>query len=242
MFRKLCGDDALKSVVIVTNMWSEVTPERGAKRERELRSDPVLFKDVIDRGAEMLRHDNTLQSAQSILYHLIDKRPRALRIQRELVDEGKDITQTAAGEELDRELMEMARKHAEQLAEVQADMQEALAARDVETQKELDEVRQELLTNMQQIEHDRDRISREYQEERQKADDRMREVEAALEIEKQGREERQKEIERLSLMMQENQRASAAERAEWMMQIQRLASGRKRGFFGRIGSFIDSLF
>lgn len=222
MFRKLCGDDALKSVVIVTNMWGEVDLERGEERENELRTDPVLFKPVVDKGAQMLRHDNTLASAQAILYHLINKRPRVLQIQRELVDEKKDITQTAAGEELDRELMEMARKHAEQLAEIQAEMKDALAAKDIETQKELAEVRQELLSGMEKIEHDRDRISREYQEERKNADNRMREMETALEMEKQARAERQKEIERLMRLIDENQAASAAERAEWQRQIQEL--------------------
>lgn len=222
MFRKLCGDDALKSVVIVTNMWGEVDLERGEERENELRTDPVLFKPAVDKGAQMLRHDNTLASAQAILHHLINKRPRVLQIQRELVDEKKDITQTAAGEELDRELMEMARKHAEQLAEIQAEMKDALAAKDIETQKELAEVRQELLSGMEKIEHDRDRISREYQEERKNADNRMREMETALEMEKQARAERQNEIERLMRLMDENQAASAAERAEWQRQIQEL--------------------
>ena len=222
MFRKLCGDDALKSVVIVTNMWGEVDLEHGEERENELRTDPVLFKPAVDKGAQMLRHDNTLASAQAILHHLINKRPRVLQIQRELVDEKKDITQTAAGEELDRELMEMARKHAEQLAEIQAEMKDALAAKDIETQKELAEVRQELLSGMEKIEHDRDRISREYQEERKNADNRMREMETALEMEKQARAERQNEIERLMRLMDENQAASAAERAEWQRQIQEL--------------------
>ena len=43
MFRKLCGDETLRNVALVTNMWSEVTSERGAARERELRTDPLLF-------------------------------------------------------------------------------------------------------------------------------------------------------------------------------------------------------
>ena len=36
MFRKLCGDETLRNVVIVTNMWGEVSPAQGAAREREL--------------------------------------------------------------------------------------------------------------------------------------------------------------------------------------------------------------
>ncbi|KAJ3559130.1 hypothetical protein NM688_g525 [Phlebia brevispora] len=243
MFRKLCGDDSLKNVVIVTNMWSEVSPERGAAREHELCTDEILFKPVIDKGAEMLRHDNTLQSAQAILWHLVNKRPRALRIQRELVDEGKDITQTAAGEELDRELVEMAKKHAQQLEEIQQEMAEALAAKDMETKKELEEVRQDLLKSMEKIENDRDRISREYEEQKSKADAKMREVEAALAAERQAGIERQNEIQTVMTRMDEDKRASAAERVQWEARILELQhKQRGGGFFGRVGRFLDSLF
>ncbi|KAJ3559128.1 hypothetical protein NM688_g527 [Phlebia brevispora] len=244
MFRKLCGDETLRNVAIVTNMWGEVTPERGAAREHELRTDDALFKPVVDLGAEMLRHDNTLRSAHAILMHLTNNRPQALRIQRELVDEGKDITQTAAGEELDKELAELARKHAQQLAEIQQEMEEALEAKDMETKKELEQVRLELEKNMQKIENDRDRLSREYQEERKKAEEKMRAVEAALEEEKRLRTERQQEIERLTKMMEENTRASAEERAQWARRIQDLENSLSHGggLFSRIGRWIDSLF
>lgn len=242
MFRKLCGDETLRNVIIVTNMWGEVTPELGAAREHELRTDEVLFKPVVDKGAQMLRHDNTSQSAHAILRRLISNSPQALRIQRELVDEGKDITQTAAGEELDRELAELARKHAEQLAEIQQDMEEALAMKDMQTKKELDQVRQELLQNMEKIENDRDRISREYKEERARAEAKMREVEVALAEEKKLREERQKEIDRLSRMMEENTRASAEERAAWAKRISEMEGQLNRGIFTKVGRWLDSVF
>ena len=94
MFRKLCGDENLKNVVVVTNMWGEVDPRRGAEREKELRTDPQLFQPVMAQGAQMLRHDNTLDSAQAIIAHFINTHPVALRIQRELVDEGKDTSKS----------------------------------------------------------------------------------------------------------------------------------------------------
>ncbi|PSR78109.1 hypothetical protein PHLCEN_2v7573 [Hermanssonia centrifuga] len=242
MFRKLCGDETLRNVAIVTNMWGEVSPERGAAREQELRSDDLLFKQVLEKGAEMIRHDNTLESAQAILWHLVNKRPRVLRIQRELVDEGKDITQTAAGEELDRELAALAKKHMEQLAEVQKEMEEALATKDMETKKELEEVRNDLMKNMEKIENDRDRLSREYAEEKKRADAKMKEIETALEAEKESRAQRQIEIKRLTREMQENQRATTAQREEMRKEIQRLQNQPRRGFFSRIGHAIDSLF
>ena len=112
MFHKLCGDDALKNVVIVTNMWELVESEaRGEARERELSTDSDLFQPAVAKGATMMRHNNTLESAHTILARIVDNLPDALRIQRELVDEGKDISQTDAGIELNRVLLELIEKH-----------------------------------------------------------------------------------------------------------------------------------
>jgi len=36
MFREFCGDATLKNVILVTNMWGEVTQDVGEAREREL--------------------------------------------------------------------------------------------------------------------------------------------------------------------------------------------------------------
>jgi len=102
MFRKLCGDKTLKNVVLVTNMWGEVPRDVGESREDELSS--TFFKPVLDKGAQMVRHHNTAQSAQDIIRVIMKNRPVVLQIQRELVDEHKDIVDTAAGEAVNRGL------------------------------------------------------------------------------------------------------------------------------------------
>jgi len=65
MFRKLCGDDTLKNVVIVMNMWGEVGQAKGKMREAELKNK--FFKSALNKGAQMLCHDNTVESAHNIL-------------------------------------------------------------------------------------------------------------------------------------------------------------------------------
>ena len=243
MFRNLCGDETLGNVVIVTNMWGEVSPEKGAARELELRTDGILFKPVVDKGALMLRHDRTLASAHAILRHIVDNRPKALRIQRELVDEGKDITQTAAGVELDRELAALRQKHLAELAAIQKDMEAALAAKDLETKKELEEVRADLLRNVQKIEDDRDRISREYAEERARADAKVSEIQEALEAEREARVERQQQIERLTHEMETHRNATVAERERMNQELNALRNQRRRGgFFSMLGGALDSVF
>ncbi|KIP04290.1 hypothetical protein PHLGIDRAFT_109800 [Phlebiopsis gigantea 11061_1 CR5-6] len=245
MFRKLCGDETLRNVVIATTMWSEVTPERGAARELELRTDEILFKPLIDRGATMFRHENTLASAHALLRHLADNRPAPLRIQRELVDEGKDITQTAAGVELDRELAVLRQKHLKELAEIQSEMEAALLAKDLETREELEQVRQDLLKNMEKIESDRERLSREYEAERARADAEVLKIQNALEVERLAREEKEKQITKMMNDMEADRTANAQERALMRQQLEeaRRASRRRGGgLFSAIGSGIDSVF
>src|SRR5262249_3342077 len=94
MLHELCGDDALRNIAIVTNMWEEVSLDVGEAREKELATGDQFFKLALERRAQLFRHDGTLASARSILSHLIRNQPHPLQIQRELVDEGKDISQT----------------------------------------------------------------------------------------------------------------------------------------------------
>lgn len=141
LFRKLCGDDTLRNVVIVTSMWSEVTAERGLAREDELATDDMFFKPVLDKGARMMRHDNSPATAAHILRQLVPLCRRTLLIQRELVDLDKDIAETAAGAALLQDLEEQARKQRDNLLQVELERQEALLAQDLETAQELEEER-----------------------------------------------------------------------------------------------------
>jgi hypothetical protein len=122
MFRQLCGDSTLKNVVLVTNMWGEVSKEVGEAREAELAREDIFFKPVVEKGARLLRHDNTVESVQEILRFIIGNQPRSLRIQRELVDEKKNISQTAAGAELNRDLLQQAEKHRLEMIVLQDEM------------------------------------------------------------------------------------------------------------------------
>lgn len=122
MFRQLCGDSTLKNVVLVTTMWDAISQAVGEAREAELRDEAKFFKPVIDKGAAFLRHDGTVESGQAIMHYIVNNHPLALRIQRELVDDKKDISQTAAGAELNRELTAQMRKHEEEVRALQQEM------------------------------------------------------------------------------------------------------------------------
>ncbi|KAH8795996.1 P-loop containing nucleoside triphosphate hydrolase protein [Flagelloscypha sp. PMI_526] len=125
MFRQLCGDSTLKNVVIVTNMWGEVTKEKGEARAHQLANQEKFFKPVLDKKAQMLRHFDTTDSAHKILRNILKNQPEALQIQKEMVDQKKDISQTAAGIELNHELQELMKKHKEEMTQLRTDIEGA---------------------------------------------------------------------------------------------------------------------
>ena len=130
MFRKLCGDRALQNVVIVTNMWRLVVPRVGEAREVELARGDNFFKPIFEKGARMARNENTVASAQNIIRLVLDNHPLPLRIQKELVDEYKDISKTSAGEELNREINARIKRHQEEMGVLEEEIEEAIRALD----------------------------------------------------------------------------------------------------------------
>ncbi|OAX39966.1 hypothetical protein K503DRAFT_799234 [Rhizopogon vinicolor AM-OR11-026] len=178
IFRELCGESSLRNVLIVTNMWSEVKREIEEAREAELRSKDEFFKPVIEKGAQLLRHDGTLGSAHTILHYLIKNHPAALRIQQEIIDEHKPIEKTAAGSELRRALDEQADRHKEEIRDLRAEMEAAMHVRDEETRGEF----QKALEKKQQdhlhiIEQSSQRMASEFTAERARLEARITQME-----------------------------------------------------------------
>ncbi|RDB28781.1 Serine/threonine-protein kinase HT1 [Hypsizygus marmoreus] len=94
MFEALCGKDALKNVILTTTMWDQVNPETGNKRESQLRAE--FWKPMMDHGSRVARFTSTFDSAWEITSQFDINTPRAVQLQRELVDEKKDLNQTSA--------------------------------------------------------------------------------------------------------------------------------------------------
>lgn len=101
MLCKICGDAALKNVVLVTNMWDDVSSYIAEARSDELAFR--YFKPALEKGSRMVHHDDTARSAHDIIRMFAGNPPVVLQIQRELVDEHKDIDDTTAGEAINLE-------------------------------------------------------------------------------------------------------------------------------------------
>ena len=119
----------------MTNMWGKVNPEVGEARERQLST--LFFKSAIDKGARLLRHDNTVESAHAIIHAILNNNdPLALQIQEELVDKHMKISQTGVGQEICWALDGHAEKLKDEIKELQIELQNA---EERETQQELEE-------------------------------------------------------------------------------------------------------
>ena len=135
LFKKLCGDDALKHVVLVTTKWGKLVSHNiGVERETELRGK--FWKDMLRFGSKVSRFDDTPGSAQKIVCNILINRSTdvTLRIQEELVDLKKYLPQTDAGKTVYDDLQ----KKLNRLKEVLHDMDQA--DRDDEGQKGYEDV------------------------------------------------------------------------------------------------------
>jgi len=85
MFRKLCGDDTLKNIVVVTSWWDDVQEkdrESMGKREKDLMETPgQFFEPLITAGGRFLRHDNTAESSRRIMEVFLKNHPIPLQTQ-----------------------------------------------------------------------------------------------------------------------------------------------------------------
>jgi hypothetical protein len=174
--RSLCGDYALKNVVIVTNMWSRVEPEVGEEREAELMREDIFFKPALDHGARMARHKGTLPSAQGIIRLLIGNRPLPLQIQRELVDENKDVVETMAGQELNKELNDEIRKHQEEIRVLSEEMEQARKEMDEETRNELEIETRRMHEQMRRFKAEAQKLASDHHRERREFQTQLAEL------------------------------------------------------------------
>lgn len=144
LYENLCGEDALCNSIVVTNMWNRVDEAVGSAREEQLKNEPTLLKPILDRGAKLMRHHGTQESAHEILRQLLVETPQPLRIQRELFEEGKALHQTVAGQALLESLAIAQQRYLDEMQQLEEDMADALREKDEEAARELEEERRKI--------------------------------------------------------------------------------------------------
>lgn len=99
IFKRICGEDALKNVLLITSRWGEVDESLGAARERQLRE--TFWAYMLARGSCMSRFHGDRSSAVSLASQLLVKESVVLRLQHEMIDEGLQLSETTAGSFVD---------------------------------------------------------------------------------------------------------------------------------------------
>lgn len=169
MFREMCGEKALKNVIIVTNMWGLVDPEVGMAREHELRTDESFFKPWMDAGAGIMHHDNSVQSAHNIISEILRHRPRLLRIQRELVTERRELDETSAWYFLEAHLHQEKKRLEREIQGLQEEHNRAVEDQDEAAQRELEHHREELEERMRMATAQKGQLRQGFEAEKKRA-------------------------------------------------------------------------
>ncbi|KAL8708385.1 MAG: hypothetical protein Q9225_007609 [Loekoesia sp. 1 TL-2023] len=126
IFKQICGPMALKNVMLVSTRWNEIEESIGAAREQQLRDEFWAY--MMGHGSTMARFYGSRESAVGIASQLVSRQSIVLELQRELVDEGKMLKETAAGAYVNDDLSEAK-------AQIQAEL------------RDLEKLRQTLQTN-----------------------------------------------------------------------------------------------
>jgi hypothetical protein len=96
MFQSLCGEEALGNVVLATTMWDKLSDRaEGLERDQQLRSD--FWSLMEDRGSDIVVYDGSKAMAETMIALLLAKDQVVLSIQRELMEEQKQLKETSAG-------------------------------------------------------------------------------------------------------------------------------------------------
>ncbi|KZP32060.1 hypothetical protein FIBSPDRAFT_813098 [Athelia psychrophila] len=101
LFSSMCGQNAMNRVVLGTTMWSETKPATGERRETELKR--TFWADMLAQGCKAHRFGDSYQSAWQIIGTLPTEQENII-ISREIVDDKKNLNETAAGVKLTKEL------------------------------------------------------------------------------------------------------------------------------------------
>ena len=162
MFKKLCGDDALKNIVLATTMWEHVSEKVGHAREAELVAKEDFWGWMVQRGSQTYRHSNTKESALSVLkrFAINDgaNAAMALDIQTQMVEDGKTLDQTSAGMQLEDGMMHDRSKLFNEVETFRRDLKEASEQRDLESTALLREQQAIVDAQVQLLDEERERL------------------------------------------------------------------------------------
>lgn len=213
MFRKLCGKDGLKNVILVTTMWEDEQTETGAKREQELVETNGFWGALVEEGAQVNRHDNTRRSAMVLLKSIAKKDKVIISIQKEMVSEHKNLNETEAGMGLNSDILMAEERVKKEMLEALQMEREARMDQDEKSAEEqrqfrksmrrkidhLNQERENLKISLQEMKEQR-RLFTELEEKYEASQERLRQQDEKIEsLEKQRKLQEQQITQKVGL-------------------------------------------
>ncbi|KAF3048584.1 hypothetical protein E8E11_007327 [Didymella keratinophila] len=148
MFRAMCGEEPMSSVVVATTMWGKINEQNGTDLQKQL--SERYWKSMIDAGTKVIRHDDNRDSALRIVEYIMSRKAQVkMDIQKQLEDGRIDVKDTSAGQQLRSKVLDEQSRARDKLKEAQADFEQALRESDNTAASELLDLQQKHETTIQ---------------------------------------------------------------------------------------------
>jgi hypothetical protein len=221
VMQKLCGSETFENVVLASTFWDLVDVESGTRRENELCQTPQFWGGMKMNGSRVIRIQDYAQSTD-VLLELAGKSEIILQTQREMADEHKELSDTAAGRQLNQEWARLQEEHQRQKIAMEERAQAELKLREEKNQrrlveelrrqkaahqlqKEIAEARQRTEQRIQQEKlEEKRRVARRAEQEAERERQRLKELQ--IRKEQLAREQKQMEADQREKMEMERRR------------------------------------
>jgi hypothetical protein len=214
MFRKLCGEDCIRNILLATTFWGSVTEIEGKKREDELRGNMEFWGGMVEKGSTIARLGTDQASGMQLLMRFANSKQITLQAQGEMVLQNKAIDDTAAARFVGEETRKIREQQEAEIRAAKARADQEVAARAAARKAEEQRRQQELV---RRLEEDRARIQR-HEIEAREADERYRrQIEAEARAEREYQNQIRRDQEREARMLREE--LEKERRAYYQLQI-----------------------
>ena len=132
MFKEIVGPENMRHCYLVTTKWSKQPVSVSEDREVELKTNKNFWKPLLMGGAQMVRFEDSLQSAWRIIDPLARSSSFLFKLTQEFDVEKKKLDQTTSGKMANEELEKAKAAFRKEMDELRQDHQDAMERKDKE--------------------------------------------------------------------------------------------------------------
>lgn len=166
LFKKVIGEKNMANCVLVTTKWSQQSEEKSAAHERSLMTNKNFWKPLLDRGARVERFQDSTKSAHDIIRTIAHNAGFIPQITKEYTIQNRKLEDTSAGQEVNREIEEARKHHRKEMQELLSEHRKAVEGKDTEMAAMIEEERQKLQSELEDMKEQQRLLSKEREDER----------------------------------------------------------------------------